>query len=87
MKKVNLQHETKLYKITGGKFPMVIQVPLGWKEMNSGDVFILDAGPIIFVWRGSKSSFAEKREAARLADMLKDKPGEKVNNLLFYDVH
>ena len=46
--------------------------------MNSGDVFILDAGPIIFVWRGANSSFAEKREAARLADVLKDKPGEKV---------
>ena len=51
---------------------------MGWNQMNSGDVFILDAGPIIFVWRGAKSSFAEKREAARLADVLKDKPGERV---------
>lgn len=78
MRKVTHEHQTKLYKIAGGKYPMVIQVPLGWKQINSGDVFILDAGPIIFVWRGANSSFAEKREAVRLADVLKDKPGEKI---------
>jgi len=78
MRKVNHEHQTKLYRIAGGKYPMVIQVPLGWGQMNCGDVFILDAGPTIFVWRGSKSSLAEKREAARLADVLKDKPGEKI---------
>lgn len=78
MRKVTRDHQTKLYKIAGGKYPMVIQVPLGWCEMNSGDVFILDAGPTIFVWRGANSSLAEKREAARLADVLKDKPGEKI---------
>ena len=55
--------------------------------MNCGDVFILDAGPTIFVWRGSKSSLAEKREAARLADVLKDKPGEKVRNILSMPVN
>ena len=49
--------------------------------MNSGDVFILDAGMVVFVWRGAKSSLAEKREGARLADVLKDKPGEKVMNI------
>jgi len=78
MRKVTHEHQTKLFKIAGGKYPMVIQVPLGWKQMNSGDVFILDAGPIIYVWRGAKSSFGEKTEAARLADVLKDKPGEKI---------
>ena len=55
--------------------------------MNCGDVFILDAGPTIFVWRGSQSSLAEKREAARLADVLKDKPGEKVRNILSMPVN
>lgn len=35
------------------------------KHMNSGDVFILDAGKKMFMWSGKESNFKEKYEAAQ----------------------
>ena len=46
--------------------------------MNHGDVFILDTGSKIFIWKGNKSSIAEKMTASKMAAVLKDRPGEEV---------
>jgi len=78
MKKVDKSHVTKLYRVAGGKHPVFMEVPLKWSEMNHGDVFILDAGSKIFIWKGNKSSIAEKMTASKMAALLKDRPGEEV---------
>ncbi len=46
------------------------EVPLSFKSLNSGDVFICDAGLAIYQWNGSKSSGAEKTKAAQLCRAL-----------------
>lgn len=78
MKKVDKTHVTKLYKVAGGKHPVFMEVGLSWSSMNHGDVFILDAGTSIFLWRGRQSSMAEKRTGGQMAGILKDRPGEQV---------
>jgi len=78
MKKVDKTHKTKLYKVAGGKHPVFMEVPLSWSSMNHGDVFILDTGTNIFLWRGVQSSMAEKRTGGQMAGILKDRPGEEV---------
>jgi len=45
--------------------------------LNSGDVFILDAGLRIFQWNGSKSSTYEKIKAGQVAKAMKDERGGK----------
>ena len=43
-----------------------IQVPLSHTSLNSGDVFILDCGLMLYQWNGSKSSGAEKNKVLTL---------------------
>ena len=52
--------------------------------MNHGDTFVLDAGNIIFVWRGVDSTGAEGLAAAKLAARLRNKIGEQVRENKFY---
>ena len=52
--------------------------------MNHGDTFVLDAGNIIFVWRGVESTGAEGLAAAKLAARLRNKIGEQVRENKFF---
>ena len=40
---------------------------MAWSSMNHGDVFVLDSGKKIFVWRGSEASGMEKMTAGLIA--------------------
>jgi hypothetical protein len=33
---------------------------MAWSSFNSGDVFILDLGQVVFVWNGKDSSRTER---------------------------
>merc|ERR1711962_1165810 len=46
-------HEAKLFKISGGMRPVMQEVDMAWSSMNHGDVFVLDSGKKIFVWKGA----------------------------------
>jgi gelsolin len=50
----------------------VTQVELSYKSLNSGDVFILDAGMDIFQWNGSKAGIHEKSKGAQVARAIDD---------------
>merc|ERR1711887_273963 len=53
-------HEAKLFKVAGGMRPVMTEVTMAWSSMNHGDVFVLDSGKKIFVWKGSGASGQEK---------------------------
>jgi len=48
------------------------QVALSCDSLNSGDVFILDAGLTVYQWNGSSAGIFEKNEAAQLSRALDD---------------
>lgn len=72
------EEEAQLYRIRGGRRPVLTQVPLGWASMNHGDTFVLDSGRKIFVWAGSSSSGMERMVAGGLAAKLRDEVGEEI---------
>ena len=61
--------------------------PLQASCMNHGDVFLMNAGEIIYTWFGRESSVFEKREGTRLARELADRQGAVVKeaDLDFWD--
>jgi len=74
-------HEPKLFKVAGGSRPVMTEVPMAWSSMNHGDVFVLDSGKKIFVWRGSEASGMEKMTAGLIAAKLRDHVGEDITHL------
>jgi len=50
----------------------VTQVEFAVSSINSGDVFILDSGKIIYQWNGSKSNPSERARAAKLTQALEN---------------
>merc|ERR1711992_194125 len=69
-------HEAKLFKVAGGMRPVMTEVDMAWSSMNHGDVFVLDSGKKIFVWKGSGASGQEKMTAGLIAAKMKDDRGE-----------
>merc|ERR1712001_328488 len=74
-------HEPKLFKVAGGVRPVMTEVPMAWSSINHGDVFVLDSGKKIFVWRGSEASGSEKMAAGVIAAKLRDHVGEEITHL------
>merc|ERR1712037_253228 len=71
-------HEAKLFKVAGGSRPVMTEVDMAWSSMNHGDVFVLDSGKKIFVWKGSGASGQEKMTAGLIAAKMKDHMGEEI---------
>ena len=57
---------TRLLQVKGRRNIRVQQVPLRPDSMNSGDVFILDAGRNIYQWNGKGSSKVERIKALQV---------------------
>ena len=55
----------------------VSEVPLSHRSLNSGDVFILDAGMKIFQWNGRRANFHEKVKGGNMVRALRDERGAK----------
>merc|ERR1712172_452862 len=71
-------HEAKLFKVAGGMRPVMTEVTMAWSSMNHGDVFVLDSGKKIFVWKGSAASGQEKMSAGQIAAKMRDHLGEEI---------
>jgi len=78
---IQVEHETRLFKVSGGRVPILSEVEISWSRMNHGDTFVLDTGTFIFVWRGRHSSGAEGLAGAKLAARLRNKVGEEIVTL------
>lgn len=66
------KYEPRLLHLKGKKKVRITQVPLTRESLNSGDVFILDAGLNIYQWNGSKAGPQEKMKGAQLSRALDD---------------
>jgi gelsolin len=66
------KYEPRLLHLKGKRKVRVMQVGLSHKSLNSGDVFVLDAGLHLYQWNGSKSGPHEKMKAAQLCRALDD---------------
>ena len=53
---------TKSLKIVWLWCIFIIQIEIGWDQMNDGDAFLLDVGKAIYVWNGLSASGTEKRK-------------------------
>jgi len=66
------KYRPRLMHLKGQKKIRVSEVDLTSKSLNSGDVFILDAGLKIIQWNGKKAGPMEKQKGASLARALKE---------------
>jgi len=60
------KYNHRLLHLKGKKKIRVTQVETSHKSLNSGDVFILDAGLTIYQWNGTKAGPGEKMKGAQL---------------------
>jgi gelsolin len=66
------KYRPRLLWIKGRKKVRVTEVELSFKSLNSGDVFILDAGMILHQWNGKKAGLQEKTKGAQIARAIDD---------------
>lgn len=75
------EYKPKLLHVKGVKNNVrVREVFLGSSSLNSGDVFILDAGVQIIQWNGSKSGAMEKAKGAQVAQAIEGERNGKAHN-------
>jgi len=68
------EYKPKLLHIKGVKDHVrVSEVPLEWKSLNNGDVFVLDNGLELFVWNGAKGGIFEKRKSQDVVNDIREK--------------
>ena len=66
----------RLLHIKGFKDSIVVrEVPLKSTSLNSGDIFILDAGLKLLTFMGSQASVPEKLKATNLSQAISDERG------------
>jgi hypothetical protein len=63
----------KLIQIKGRRRVKTRQVELSAKSLNQGDTFILDTGPKLFLWYGSRANRMEKAKGLDVCTRIKDK--------------
>jgi len=71
------KYQQRLLHLKGKKKVRVTQVELSHKSLNSGDVFILDAGLDLYQWNGRKAGPQEKAKGAQLARAIDDERSGK----------
>jgi len=66
------KYRPRLLHIKGQRKVRVTEVEMSYKSLNSGDVFIVDAGLSLFQFNGKKCGMMEKQKGAQLTKALKD---------------
>ena len=66
------KYRPRLLQVKGNKRFRITEVPMSVDSLNSGDVFILDAGLKIYQWNGSKSGHNEKYKGNLVSRSLSD---------------
>ncbi|XP_063308484.1 scinderin-like [Pelobates fuscus] len=62
----------RLLHVKGRRVVRAREVPLSWASFNSGDCFIIDVGPEIYQWCGSKCNKYERVKASQVATGIRD---------------
>ena len=71
------EYKPRLLHVKGRRNIRVTEVPLSCDSLNSGDVFVLDAGLKLYQWQGAKCSGPERAKAAALMQAIDDERGGK----------
>jgi len=66
------KYRPRLLHVKGKRNVRVIEVPLSRDSLNSGDVFIFDAGLHLYQWNGGKAAGTEKVKAAQIVRAIDD---------------
>jgi len=78
------QYQPRLFHVRGGfKDVRIFQVPLARDSLNSGDVFIVDAGLKIYQWNGSKSAGMERMKAGQFSRALDEERSGRPEVIVF----
>lgn len=65
------KYEKRLYQINFSHKSLVVrQVPMTFKSMNSGDVFVLDMGLKLLQWNGSLSNGQERSKCMQFTQAI-----------------
>jgi Gelsolin repeat. len=64
-------------------FPLTSKVPCAAASVNSGDVFVLDAGLKIYQFQGKECGGAERAKASTFSRSLDDERGGKAEVIVF----
>jgi len=62
----------RLLWVKGKHRVRVVEVPMSYKSLNSGDIFIYDGGLVIYQWMGRQATIKEKSRAAQISRALDD---------------
>jgi advillin len=63
---------TRLLMVKGKRTVRVREVPLSNASLNTGDVFILDAGLKIYIWNGQDANRSEKSKGIEVASKIRN---------------
>ncbi|KAF2069512.1 hypothetical protein CYY_009170 [Polysphondylium violaceum] len=78
------EYKSRLFHIYGDKHVRVKEVDLSAKSLNSGDVFILDTGKVIYQFNGLKSSGQERTKGATLCRAMDEERKGKATTVEVY---
>jgi gelsolin len=81
------KYQPRLLWLKGKKRVRVTQVEMSHNSLNSGDIFILDAGLTVFLWNGKSSGVAEKAKGAQFAKAISDERNGKPKVVVTEDGH
>lgn len=70
-------YRSRLLHIKGKMNVISREVPMDWKSLNSGDIFVLDKGLNLYVFQGSKCGVMEKQKGASIVQAIDDERGGK----------
>jgi len=62
----------RLLWVKGKHRVRVVEVPMTYKSLNSGDIFIYDGGLVIYQWMGSHCTIKERIRSAQISRALDD---------------
>lgn len=65
-------HEPRLFKVKGKRYPRTCKVPITLQELNDGDAFVLDSEHRLVVWSGAASNKFERLAAWHIARRIRD---------------
>ena len=73
------KYKPRLFHVKGiGKNVQSREIPISKKNIDSGDVFVLDIGIKLFNWRGKTSSSFEKYQGSYICELIKKQRNGKV---------
>jgi len=65
-------YQPRLFHLKGKRNVRCVQVELSAKQLNDGDVYILDAGLTLYQWNGAQANRQEKFKGLELLTKIKD---------------